>query len=258
VLTRVDRVIIRVADLQLASATYTNLGFDLTVGPESAVARNLDDCLELVAAPDARAGTDGLHLISIESDDLGSDVAMMRRRGVDIANPLRMDERTLHATLGPRNPLPLRFVQHLEPEAPGHARPGQHPNGIVRLDRVYIVTRDLVAGVDTYATVLGIPVPPIERGMVIKADMAIFDIGHVGIGVVTPVERGPAADALEQRGPGPFQILFRTQSMGAAVRWMVQHGVPPPSRAIRNTGEQAILVPAHHACGTYLAFVGPE
>jgi hypothetical protein len=42
------------------------------------------------------------------------------------------------------------------------------------------------------------------------------------------------------------------------VRWMVQHGVPPPSRAMRNTGEQAILVPAHHACGTYLAFVGPE
>jgi hypothetical protein len=45
--------------------------------------------------------------------------------------------------------------------------------------------------------------------------------------------------------------------MDGAARWMADHGVPPPARAVRNTGEQAMLVPPEHACGTYIGFVGP-
>src|SRR5262249_47238382 len=69
---------------------------------------------------------------------------------------------------------------------------------------------------------------------------------------------GPAAEALGRSGPGPFQVLYRTSSMGAAARWMVDHGVPPPARGVRNTGEQAMLVPPEQACGVYIGFVGPE
>jgi hypothetical protein len=100
-------------------------------------------------------------------------------------------------------------------------------------------------------------VPRIQRGAVIKADMAVFDLGPTGLTVAQPAEAGPAAEALARRGPGPFQALYRTRSMDGAARWMAEHGVPPPMRGIRNTGEHAMLVPPEHACGAYIGFVGP-
>ena len=125
------------------------------------------------------------------------------------------------------------------------------------MDRVYIAVTDVTASAATYARVLGLPVPKVQRGAVIKADMAVFDLGPTGLTVAQPMEPGPAADALARRGPGPFQALYRTSSMEAAARWMADHGVPPPARGIRNTGEQAMLVPPEEACGAYIGFVGP-
>ena len=40
--------------------------------------------------------------------------------------------------------------------------------------------------------------------------------------------------------------------------WMQEHGMPPLARGVRNTGEQAMLVPPGEACGAYIGFVGPE
>ncbi len=96
-----------------------------------------------------------------------------------------------------------------------------------------------------------------ERGTVINADMAIFQFGPTALGLAQPAGPGVAAYALLSRGPGPFQILYRTRSMNAAAKWMAGHGVPPPARGIRNTGEQAMLVAPEHACGVYIGFVGP-
>jgi len=101
------------------------------------------------------------------------------------------------------------------------------------------------------------PVPTIVRGNVIKADMAVFEIGPTGLGVAQPAEPGPAAEALQRRGPGPFQVLFRTRAMDGAARHLAQHGLPPPARGVRNTGEQAMLVGPPDACGVYIGFVGP-
>jgi hypothetical protein len=39
---------------------------------------------------------------------------------------------------------------------------------------------------------------------------------------------------------------------------MTEHGLPEPTRGTRNTGEPAMLVGPEHACGLYLAFVGPD
>jgi hypothetical protein len=52
-------------------------------------------------------------------------------------------------------------------------------------------------------------------------------------------------------------VLYRTRSMDAAARHMAAHGVPPPARGVRNTGEQAMLVRPEEACGVYVGFVGP-
>jgi hypothetical protein len=137
-------------------------------------------------------------------------------------------------------------------------RAGNHPNGVLRADRVYVAVPDVAAAAGIYSRVFGMAVPPVLRGAVIKADMAVFDLGPTGLTVAQPAAPGPAAEALARRGPGPFQVLYRTGSMGAAARWMAGHGVPPPARGVRNTGEQAMLVGPEDACGAYIGFVGPE
>jgi hypothetical protein len=192
----------------------------------------------------------------------------MRGRGVDVSDateggrrtPAGQELRWKAAGLGAKNPLPIFFIQHLTPRDERRrqvARPGEHPNGALRLDRVYIVVNDLAPAVASYSRVLGMPAPKIQRGAVIKADMAVFDLGPTGLTVAQPAEPGPAAEALAKRGPGPFQVLYRTSSMDAATRWMASQGVPPPARGVRNTGEQAILIGPDQACGAYIGLVGP-
>jgi hypothetical protein len=294
--TRIDHIAICMSDLQHGIDTFARLGFNVYPGgrhpgrgTHNAISLNAEDYLELLSVCDpdeyraatARPGQPGgglldfiaagggLRFVAVASDDLAADAAAMRGRGIDVTGPLegsRRTERGLElswrlAALGPRHPLPLVFIQHLTPievrrgQVP---RPGEHPNGVQRIDRVYIAVRDARAEAETYARVLGMPAPALQRGTVIMADMAVFDLGPTGLSVAQPYAPGPAADALARRGPGPFQVLYRTSSMGAADRWMRDHGVPPPPRGIRNTGEHAMLVPPEHACGAYVGLVGPE
>ena len=290
-LTRIDHVMICVPDLARGVDAYTRIGFDIYPGgahtgraTHNAIAFQQDDYLELLSLRDpsvpvapgssdarlaeylARGG--GFRYVAVQSDDLTADVAAMRGRGVDVSDPAPgarrapggQELRWLAASLGAGNPLPIFFVQHLTPLAERRrqvARAGEHPNGALRLDRVYIAVPDVAASAETYARVLGMPLPKIQRGAVIKADMAVFDLGPTGLTVAQPAEPGPAAEALARRGPGPFQVLYRTRSMDAAARWMEGHGLPPPARGVRNTGEQAMLVGPEQACGAYIGFVGP-
>ena len=280
-----------VPELRQGIDAYTRIGFDVHPGgvhtgrgTHNAIAFNDEDYLELLSVRDAaeyRAATGGsgglmdflargggFRYVAVQSDDLAADVAAMRGRGVDVSDAVDGARRTpdgkelrwKSATLGPRNPLPIFFVEHLTALAdrrPQGPRAGRHPNGVLQVDRVYIAVEDVAHTAETYSRVLGMPLPKLHRGAVIKADMAVFDLGPTGLTVAQPAEPGPAAEALARRGPGPFQALYRTSSMDAAARWMVDHGVPPPTRGVRNTGEQAMLVLPEHACGAYIGFVGP-
>ncbi|HYE94057.1 MAG TPA: VOC family protein [Terriglobales bacterium] len=289
-ITRIDHVMIAVPDLAQGIDAYRRLGFDIEEGgahagrgTHNALALNADDYLELVAVRDraeylaaspggalleylTRGG--GMRYVALQSDDLAGDVAAMRARGVDVSDPRDGGRRTPAgvelrwriAQLGPRDPLPIFFIQHLTPVDERRRQFGRvqrHPNGVTHVDRVYIAVRDVVNEALMYGRVLGLPVPTLVRGNVIKADMAVFDLGPTGLTVAEPKEAGPAADALVRRGPGPFQALYRTRSMDAAARSMVEHGVPEPARGVRNTGEQAMLVGPEHACGAWIGFVGP-
>jgi len=290
-LTRIDHVMICVASLEQGIEAFTRLGFNIYPGgvhtgrgTHNAIAYHEEDYLEVMGVRDRQeylssAGPggglleflshgDGLRFVIVQSDDLGADVAAMRRRGVEVSEPSEGGRRTptghelkwKMAVLGPDHPLPILFIQHLTPLAERRAQlpqAGNHPNGVRRTDRVYVAVPDVAAAAKAYSQVLGMPVPPIQRGAVIKADMAVFDLGPSGLTVAQPAEPGPAAEALSRRGPGPFQVLYRTSSMDGAARWMADHGVPPPARGVRNTGEQAMLVSPEHACGTYIGFVGP-
>jgi catechol 2,3-dioxygenase-like lactoylglutathione lyase family enzyme len=287
-LTRIDHVMICVPDLQKGIDAYARIGFDVRPGgvhtgrgTHNAIAFNAEDYVELMAVRDraeyvaaspggglldflAKGG--GFRYVAVQSDDLAADVAAMRGRGVDVSDavdggrrtPAGQELRWKAAQLGPRNPLPIFFIQHLTPLAERRGpTPPAHPNGAQRVDRVYIAVTDVATSAATYGQVLGVPVPKIQRGNVIKSDMAVFDLGPTGLTVAQPMEPGPAAEALARQGPGPFQALYRTSGMDAAARWMADHGMPPPARGVRNTGEQAMLVLPADACGAYIGFVGP-
>ena len=294
-LTRIDHVMICVPDLEQGIAQYRKLGFNIYPGGKhpgkgthNAIAFNAEDYVELLAIHDRAeydaagrstwasgtladfiAAGGGIRYVVVQSDDLAADVSAMRARGVDVSDPAEGRRRTpaglelqwKAALLGPANPLPLIFIQHLTPSDARRKQvpvAGNHPNAVQALERVYIVVADAAAEAATYARVLGMPQPPLQRGTVIMSDMAVFQLGAMGLGVVQPCAAGPAAEALERRGPGPFQALYRTTSMGAAARWMHEQGLPPLARGVRNTGEHAMLATPDVACGAYIAFVGPE
>ena len=265
-LTRVDHVMVCVTDLEPGIEAYRRLGFNIHPGgvhtgrgTHNAIAFFEEDYLEVMGVRDRQeylssAGPggglleflshgDGLRFVIVQSDDLGADVAAMRRRGVEVGEPSEGGRRTpaghelrwKMAVLGPAHPLPVLFIQHLTPLAERRAQlpqAGNHPNGVRRTERVYIAVPDVAAAAKAYSQVLGMPVPPIQRGAVIKSDMAVFDLGPTGLTVAQPAEPGPAAEALSRRGPGPFQVLYRTSSMDGAARWMADHGVPPPARGV--------------------------
>lgn len=289
-LTRLDHAMLCVGDLERGVAACRALGFDVSPGgvhpgrgTHNAIAFLADDYLEVLAVRErgeyARAspgggllefvaGGDGIRYIAVQSDDLAADVVAMRGRGVEVTDPADGERRTpagvtlrwRSASLGAANPLPIFFIQHLTPLAERRraAGAGAHPNGVQRTERMYVAVADVGAAAATYSRVLGMPVPRVQRGAVIKADMAVFEIGPTGLGVAQPAEAGPAAEALARRGPGPFQVLYRTRSMEAAARVIAEHGLPAPARGVRNTGEEAMLVGPAHACGAYIGFVGPK
>jgi catechol 2,3-dioxygenase-like lactoylglutathione lyase family enzyme len=290
VLTRIDHVMICVPDLAKGIETYTRLGFTVYPGgshtgrpTHNAIAFHDEDYLEILSirdrsavvpgSPDASLALyldqgGGFRIVALQSDDLAADVAAMRGRGVDVGEMRDGGRRTLEgqelrwraAFLGPRDTLPIFFIQHLTPLAERKAqamRLPSHPNGVTGVERVYIVVPDVAAAARTYARVLGRPVPAIHRGAVIKADMAVFDLGATGLTVAQPAEPGPAAEALARRGPGPFQVLHRTRSLDATAGALADRAVPDVIRGARNTGEQALLVRPEHAAGSYVGFVGP-
>jgi catechol 2,3-dioxygenase-like lactoylglutathione lyase family enzyme len=289
-LTRVDHVMICVPDLARGIDTYQRLGFNIYPGgahtgraTHNAIAFTGEEYIEVLSIRDRSAvapgtadeglaryldGGGGFRVIAVQSDDLDTDVAAMRRRGVDVGEirdggrrtPAGQELRWRAAFPGPSVPLPIFFIQHLtslEERRRQVPKAGDHPNGALRVDRVYITVPDVVATSRLCSRVLGLPEAAIQRGAVIKADMAVFNLGPTGLTVAQPAEPGPAAEALARRGPGPFQVLYRTSSMDAAVRWMIGHGLPEPIEGVRNTGERAILVGPEHTGGAYVGFVGP-
>lgn len=281
-LTRIDHTVISVSDLDDGVASFRRLGFHVSDGGvhvdgggESAFAYFDDEYLELTTSPRIRHGVgdsgverNGLRALALRSNDLDGDVKAMRERGVDVSDVFEtgirtrtgVDIRWRQADLLGKAALPLTFVEHVTPLADrqrlfasGHA----HMNTAIRPERAYIAVRDVREVASVYACVLDLPVPDLEHGTVIMSLMAVFHLGSTGIALAEPFGAGVTANALSSWGQGPFQIIFRTGSIDAAVRWIEDHGLSSPTRGVRLSGEHAVLVQPEHACGTYIAFAGP-
>jgi hypothetical protein len=177
--TRIDHVMICVPDVARGIDQYRKLGFDMREGgvhpgkgTHNAIAFNDEDYVELLGIRDeaeakaarswSSSGTPlwefiaaggGIRYIVIQSDDLAADVAAMRGRGVEVSDATEGARKTPAgvalswklAVLGPANPLPIFFIQHVTPlEERRRAVPvaGGHPNGVYTLERAYVVTND--------------------------------------------------------------------------------------------------------------------
>jgi hypothetical protein len=162
-LTRIDHVMICVPDLQHGIDAYRRIGFNVSPGgvhpgkgTHNAIAFHEEDYLELMSVRDrdeylsgnpgggllaflAQGG--GFRYVAVQSDDLVADVAQMRQRGVDVSNPsdggrqtpTGQELRWRAATLGPRHPLPIFFIEHLTPlheRRQQASQAGTHPNGV--------------------------------------------------------------------------------------------------------------------------------
>ncbi len=147
-LTRIDHVMLCVPNLEEGIEAYTRIGFHVYPGgahtggaTHNAIAFHQEDYLELLTLRDGRpaaalipgssdarlseflARGGGFRYVAVQSDDLAADVAAMRRHGVDVGDAIEGSRRTpagqelrwKAAGLGPRNPLPIFFVQHLTP-----------------------------------------------------------------------------------------------------------------------------------------------
>lgn len=281
-LTRIDHTVISVSDLDDGVAAFRRLGFHVSDGGvnvddggQSAFAYFDDEYLELTTSPrighgvgDSGAERDGLRTFALRSNDLDGDVNAMRARGVDVSDVFEtgirtrtgVDVRWRRADLHGKAVPPLTFVEHVTPLADRQrlfAADHAHMNTAVRPERAYIAVPDVREVASEYSGVLDLPVPDLERGTVIMSLMAVFYLGSTGIALAEPFGAGVTADALATWGQGPFQIIFRTRSIDAAVRWIEDHGLPSPTRGVRLSGEHAVLVQPEHACGTYIAFAGP-
>ena len=268
-LTRIDHVMICVPDLQEGIDAYTKIGFDVRPGgvhpgrgTHNAISFLQEDYVELMSVRDAdeyrkAAGASGglldflgkgggFRFVAVQSSDLEADVAAMRARGVDVGDAsaggrTTPDGKTLRwksAQLGPRNPLPIFFIEHLTPVEERRRKFSYSPNLLL---------------VDGGKAQLNVAVNVVEE-LGLADEIAVAALAKRFEEVYLP---GQAAEALARRGPGPFQALYRTTSMDTAVRWMTDHGMPAPARGVRNTGEHAILVAPEHAGGAYIGFVGP-
>src|SRR2546428_5947156 len=257
-LTRIDHVMICVPDLERGIDAYTRIGFNIhhggahrDGGTHNAIAFFQDDYLELLSVREgaahlasaglteflARGG--GLRYVIVQSNDLVADVAAMRKRGVEVSDanegarrtPTGQELRWKMAQLGARNPLPVLFVQHLTAlderrrQAPGA---GHHPNGVLRTDRVYIAVDDVAKAAETYSLVLGVPVPRLQRGNVIKADMAVVDLGPAGLTLDQPAQAGPAAEGLSPPGARPPPGLYPPRHHDSAAGGATAHPPSPP------------------------------
>ena len=292
-LTRIDHVMICVPSLEQGIDAYTRIGFNVYPGrrppgqgTHNAIAFHGEDYLELMSVSDrdeylaarrppaARAASLGFprsrrrvplrHRAERRPGGRrGGDAAARRRR--ERPRPRRAPDARpgrscggRSAALGRRNPLPVLFIQHLTPlderraQVPRAGAASQRRAS--RRPRVHRGSRRRGGGREIYAGCSGCPCPRSSGARSSRPTWRCSTSGRPGLTVAQPAEPGPAAEALARRGPGPFQVLYRTSSMDAAARWMADHGVPPPARGIRNTGEQAMLVAPEHACGAYIGF----
>ena len=295
--TRIDHTMICVNDLAAAQRAYSErLGFHVYPGGDhpgrgthNAIGFFDLDYIELMGvrdrgelARDPNSGLldflargDGLRFFILASDDIDADVAAMRSRGVDVHDVRAGSRRTPEgielkwrfANFGRGTPLPFFIIQHLTPDADRQSQVphrAPHPNGALGYDQVVVAVTDIEASRTEYGKALGIQPTPVRVDMLLNAQVCGFPVGRMGITLAAPRGQGPAQEALDKRGPGPFLLVFRTFGLQETERWIMSHHINiaaagplrEPQDKARADGGRAIVTRPEPAHGVWMAWSG--
>ena len=248
-----DHVVIAVADLDRAYADYASLGFTVIRGGEhsNGITHNVlvvfadGAYLELIAwrRPDPsnrwsdvfHGAGEGFLDYALLPSDIAVDVAAAQARGLDIEDPVpggrdrpdgaRLDWRTARTSrsdvpflCGDVTPRALRVQE-------GDVR--RHANGVVGIEALTVVVRDLDASVGRNAALLGDALPELATGTVAgtPARTASFRLGRdTAVTLASPMGAGPLADALAARGEGPFALTLASATEARELDPALTHG----------------------------------
>ena len=226
---------------------------------------------------DFLARGDGLRFFILASDDIDADVTAMRARGVDVHDvregsrhtPQGIELKWRFANLGRGTPLPFFIIQHLTPDADRQSQVplrAPHPNGALGYDQVVVAVTDMEAARVEYGKALGIQPTPVRVDALLNAEVCGFPVGKMSVTLAAPRGAGPAREALDRCGPGPFLLAFRSGNLQNTERWIMSHHMSiaaagplrEPQDSARADGVRAIVTRPEPAHGVWMAWVAKE
>jgi catechol 2,3-dioxygenase-like lactoylglutathione lyase family enzyme len=233
--TGIDHVVIVVAELESAIASYSHAGFTVVrggkhpIGTHNALIAFADGSyLELIAftKPDtghpwqtALAKGSGIIDFCMRTDDLAADVESMRRAGAKIGDPFsltrdRPDGYHLSWVLAvPEPPLNGQVPFLIKDDTPRDERVPRersHRNGATGIRTLMIAVNDPAVTSRSYARVLGRPGAPVERPD-LEAAGVTFTIGPNEVQLLaSKSENGPLAQWIRNYGQSPFELVLAT------------------------------------------------
>jgi catechol 2,3-dioxygenase-like lactoylglutathione lyase family enzyme len=238
--TGIDHVVIVVAELESAIATFASAGFTVVrggthpIGTHNALIAFADGSyFELIAflKPDtghpwqtALEKGGGIIDFCMRTDNLAADLESMRNAGAKMGEPFsltrdRPDGYHLSWMLAvPEPPFSGRIPFLIKDDTPRDERvPRQraHRNGAGRIRTLAVAVEDPGATSRPYARVLGFPGAPVQRPD-LEAAGVTFSIGLNEVQLIaSKTENGPLAQWIRDRGQSPFEVVLETAGAGA-------------------------------------------
>ncbi len=278
-ITGFDHVLIGVADLEAARATYRRLGFTTTPrgshigwGTANYCIMFDDDYVELLGIVDPEAFTnnldvfledagEGLMGLALATPDAAAVADELRARGIAAAGPRDLARRLelpggtvlpefklVHPPAEATPGVALFVCQHLTPALIRRPEWLDHPNGARGLATATALVEDARALASAYERVFG------AGAVTLTDDVATVRIGRHALLLAPPegFERlHPGASLPEDpRLPALVAMAVRVGDVGATARVLGEAGV-----AFERTGP-LITVPPEETHGLWLEFVG--
>jgi len=235
--TGIDHIVIAVADLDSAVASYTQAGFTVVrggrhnLGTHNALIALADESyLELIAFLNPVPGHPwfktlrlggGVIDFCMRTDDLDADVAAMRAAGAAMGDPSPMtrdrpDGFRLKWVLAiPQPPFNGQVPFLIRDETPRDERVPRersHRNSVNGIARVTVAVENPGATSRYYARVLGRPAAPRLRPELDAAGV-VFAIGPHEIELMAPrSEQSPLTRWLSLRGPSPWSATLCSET----------------------------------------------
>ncbi len=250
---RLDHLVILVQDLGHAITTYQALGFQVTPGgthadglTHNALVVFADRTyLELIAFTDPEDRRDnvwgwraflpsgGMIDYCVMSDDLPTDVARLRQRGLGVSDPStggrkRPDGTELRWRSARFNQAARILPFLIEDITPRWLRvpsdTTSHPNGAVGITQLVIAAADLPAATASIGALTNIATPPARYDQTLDAQVVTFPIAAQRLQIGAPASVASVLHGkLERHGAGPVGCVLRTADH-AATLWLGYYG----------------------------------